>query len=478
MTRLYKVFAYICLPALSLAWTGCSKSLDIAPPVSNIISSEAFANDISATSVMTGLYSTMTANTGLTSGVGGISLLQGLAADELTNYLKSAAGATLQEFYTNTYNIRSIYFWNEIYKSLYIVNLTIENVPASKGLSDGVRAQLLGEARFMRAFLYFYAVNCYGAVPLALSTDYRVNNTLSRAQPEDVYKQIVTDLKEAQALMGNAYFSGTTAGSNERARPNKAAASALLARVYLYLKDWTNAEIQATSVISNATYQPETDLNKTFTTSSRENIWYLQTVNPSNFASLDGQTFILNTTPGISIAKPVAMSSFLLESFEAGDDRRNKWVMSYIATNGATYYYPFKYQKNAIATPEGIIALRLSEQYLIRAEARAQLGNITGANSAASDLNVIRTKALLPETTATEKDAMLDAIAAERRIELFTEWGHRWFDLIRTGHINEVMSVITPQKGGIWNPAHQVLPIPYDETQINPNIKQNPGYSN
>ncbi|SHN30677.1 RagB/SusD family nutrient uptake outer membrane protein [Chitinophaga sp. CF418] len=479
MTFQYKSFRYLYTGLLLLAvGTGCNKAVEIDPPTSKIVSAEAFAGNASATSVMTGLYSAMISNRGFVSGINGISMLEGMAADEITNYLPAIMGTTLQEFYTNTYNVGGDYFWSEFYQRLYTCNVTIEGVTASKGLSEPVKQQLLGEARFLRALIYFYAVNTYGDVPLALTTDYRTNNTLSRTPKEQVYAQIIADLKDAQSLMGEAYFRGITAGTTERARPNKLAATALLARVYLYRKDWANAEAQATAVISNAVYQLEQDLNKTFTTTSKEAIWYLLTVDPINYATYDAQAFIPFTNPpGVTPALPGALSTSLVNSFEQGDARRDKWVGAFVA-NGTTYYYPFKYQKNPSGTPEALMVLRLSEQYLIRAEARAQLGNIIGAGSAQADLDAIRAKASLPGTTATNKDAMLAAIAQERKIELFTEWGHRWFDLVRTDKIDELMPTLAPQKGGVWDPNHKVLPIPYDETQLNPNIKQNPGYSN
>lgn len=480
MTLLYKplrtLFAGLTLGLLMTA--SCKKALEIDPPSTQIVSSQAFVNDMSATSVMTGMYSNMmSAATGFVSGNRSITTRESLAADELVNYLPASQDASMQEFYTNTYNIASPYFWNEFYQRIYTCNATIEGVTASTGISDAVRAQLLGEAKFFRAFIYFYAVNTYGDVPLALTTDYRINNTLSRTPKARVYEQIVADLKDAEALMGNDYFKGTTAGSTERARPNKAAASALLARAYLYMEQWANAEAAATSVINNGTYSLETDLNRVFISTSKEAIWYLQTVIPTNYSTYDGQYFMLTrVAPGTSAQSPVAIRHSFFDSFEQGDARRTNWIDTF-TINNTDYYFPFKYQKNMSTTPEALLVLRLAEQYLIRAEARAKLGNVTGANSAASDINVIRKRAGLQDTQAANQPDMLKVVAAERRSELFTEWGHRWFDLIRTDKVDSIMSVLTPLKGGVWNSNYKILPIPYSETQINTNLKQNPGYN-
>jgi hypothetical protein len=111
---------------------------------------------------------------------------------------------------------------------------------------------------------------------------------------------------------------------------------------------------------------------------------------------------------------------------------------------------------------------------LIRAEARAQQGNVSGA---AGDLNVIRTRAGLPNTSATNSQGLLSAILLERRFELFTEYGHRWLDLIRTGNANAVMNIVTPQKGGVWETTDELYPIMLTEIQSDPNLTQNPGYN-
>ena len=122
---------------------------------------------------------------------------------------------------------------------------------------------------------------------------------------------------------------------------------------------------------------------------------------------------------------------------------------------------------------EYIIVLRLAEQYLIRAEARAQQGNLTGA---IEDLDIIRARAGLPHTAATTREDLLHAIAHERQVELFTEWGHRWFDMKRTNTIDIIMPAVCEQKGGTWDSRWSLYPIPLKEVQRAPNIKQNPGY--
>lgn len=112
---------------------------------------------------------------------------------------------------------------------------------ASTTVTASLKNQLLGEAKFLRAFNYFYLANLFGDVPLVLTPDYTVSGTLPRAPKADVYAQVVLDLLDAQKLLATTY-----PASGERTRVNQAAATALLARVYLYQQNWAAAETQAT----------------------------------------------------------------------------------------------------------------------------------------------------------------------------------------------------------------------------------------
>ncbi|HEY4195211.1 MAG TPA: RagB/SusD family nutrient uptake outer membrane protein, partial [Mucilaginibacter sp.] len=149
-----------------------------------------------------------------------------------------------------------------------------------------------------------------------------------------------------------------------------------------------------------------------------------------------------------------------------------------IMINGVSYNYAYKYKLvNTSTTDEYSMVLRLAEQYLIRAEAEAN-GEGNGINGAIADLNIIRNRAGLGNTTANDKNSLLSAISHERQVELFTEWGDRWLNLKRTGQIDAVMGIVTPLKGGTWNTNYQLYPIPEQQILNDPNMtdSQNPGY--
>lgn len=260
-------------------------------------------------------------------------------------------------------------------------------------------------------------------------------------------------------------------GESSRIYANKYAATALLARVYLYLGLWSDAEVQASTVI-NDTKDLEllSDLNSIFLKNSKESIWQLEVVDRYPYATLEADSFIPSDSNSIP---KYNLTSVLLNSFEAGDKRKIAWVgNSKVSTN--FYYYPQKYKvKNGTSgnITEYYTLLRLSEQYLIRAEARANQGKLTDA---ISDLNVIRKRASLSDLPSLlNKTDVLTAVAQENKIEFFAEMGHRWLDLKRTKTANDVLG---PFKGSNWQSTDQLFPIPASERSVNPNLTQNPGY--
>jgi hypothetical protein len=127
----------------------------------------------------------------------------------------------------------------------------------------------------------------------------------------------------------------------------------------------------------------------------------------------------------------------------------------------------------ADADNNNVVVMRLGEMYLIRAEARAQLGKVTGLNSAQADINVLRTRANAPTVPSVAQNQMLRLIESERQYELAFE-GHRWYDLVRTGRASAVMTAFTAN----WRDDYELWSIPQREIQNNPALvgNQNPGY--
>jgi len=445
---------------ISIFFSSCKKFVEVPLPNDQLSSEFVFTNDNSAIQSITGIYSEMMNNQSQFSD-GLTSMFAGMAADELYYY---TAGFR-DEFVNNQLssinhsNLES-YFWNPCYRYIYAANKCIEEVEGSGKLSQPVKQMVLGEAKFIRAFCYFHLINLFGDVPLILSTDYHTTQSIPRTSLDNVYNKIVEDLKDAQIKLQISYPTA------ERTRPNKFSATGLLARVYLYKKDWSNAEISANAIITAGIYSLNNNLNEVFLINSNETIFQLRPVNPTR-NTWEGSYII----PSSNSSTPTFLiTGTLINNFETGDQRKVSWTKSRVFS-GQTLYYPFKYKvRIGSVVTEYYVVLRLAEQYLIRAEARIQQNNITGA---LSDLNVIRIRAGLPNTLATSVNEIVAAIEQERRMELFAEWGHRWFDLKRTDRANTILGSLKPIT---WQPTDLLWPIPQGQINLNSSLTQNPGY--
>ncbi|GGI24885.1 RagB/SusD family nutrient uptake outer membrane protein [Pedobacter mendelii] len=451
----------IILALVAVTLSSCKKFVE-ADLATNLISREdAFANDASATSATLTLYSYfLTVNS-----LQYVSWLGGLSADELQNTTSNADLILFaQNVLPSNVSISSSYLWDYPYQVIRQSNLIIDGVNKSAGISAAVKSQLTGEAKFFRAMMYFNMVNYFGGVPISLDPTELNNARNPRASITETYTQILTDLKDAQNLLPTSYV-GTAA---LKVRANKWAATALLAKVYLYNKDYVNAEVEATKIIGSGTYTMATTAN-TFINTSPETILQLSTLFGASAFSTYRTTSSANN---VSPPNYVLYNNFT-KDFELNDNRKTTWIDS--TTFNAIKYYRINKYKVQTATAatlgnEYTVLFRLAEVYMIRAEARTQQANISGAQS---DLNIIRTRAGLVNTTASTQATLLTAIAKERKLEFFGEFGNRWFDLKRTGTADAVLG---PLKS-TYKTTAQLYPIPLSQINLNSNLTQNPGYN-
>jgi hypothetical protein len=486
---------------LSVLFTGCKKLVETPLPSESVSGNDVYSTDATAIGVLNGMYTLMNGDGQPFQGTSSISLFTGLSADELVLY-NGISSLRYLNYYKNALSATNIpatgsELWSPLYNYVFICNAAIEglNSKSANSLTPAIKQQLLGEARFMRAFFYFYLVNLFGDLPLCVGTDPEINTKLSRSPKSKVYELIVEDLKAAESLLSAGYLDNTLRNATtERVRPSKWAAAALLARTYLYMGYYLDAEAASSLIIGNTDlFGPLPALNDVFLKNSREAIWQLQPT-VANFNTQEAQTIIIPQDGLNDYNNFVYASKNLLNSFEPDDQRKvnGNWINATIYPNNSsgndTVYYSNKYKLNAydpnITTNTGtsnmseyFMVLRLGEQYLIRSEARAQQDNLNGA---LEDLNAIRVRAGLQGLTITDKNQLLSTILHERQVELFLELGQRWLDLKRTGAINTVMSTITPMKAGgsQWQSYQQLYPLPLvSDLQNAPNLVQNNGYN-
>ena len=248
--------------------------------------------------------------------------------------------------------------------------------------------------------------------------------------------------------------------------------------IYEDQKDYANAELYATKVMESTanTYvlRPQSEIAEVFQNNSNEIIFQV-----SNLSGISTFGPLYNYLTGVVSAVSVPENYF--NSFSNDDLRKSNWIRNNTA-NGTIYHEINKYKlRTGFGGNEYDVVMRLAEQYLIRAEARAHQQKLAGPGGAESDLNAIRLRAGLQPTTATTLPQLLLAIEDERKHELFAEMGHRWLDLKRTvstsspatkTRADDVLGVI---KTG-WKTEAQLFPIPQSQILINTKLSQNPGY--
>lgn len=441
------------LVILLLFFNSCKKLIAVDAPSDEVPAESVFSHDELADAAVADLYYTLAGYFACTS----LPLINGMTADELNTfngtYLRYVNNAILP---TDALLLSS---WRELYRLIYGANAVLEGVAGPNGLSADKLKQLKGEAQFLRAFCYYYLVNCWGPVPLILTTDVSQTASASRKGVDSVYGQIISDLQAAASLLHESYNTG------EKVRANKWAAIALLARVYLQEGRWEDAIVQSSLVINSGIFTPLISPDSVFLRNSHSAI--LQVWRREGY-TWQGLTFL----PTEGSVSNYPFTEDFMQAFEPGDKRRDSWTRSF-TNSGAVYYYSYKYRNKSAAAPgreEYLMVLRIEEQFLIRAEAYAHLNH---AGEAIADLNVLRARAdlpLLPETTI--RDTNLVLVTQERRMELFAEWGDRWFSLHRSGRLDEVMKAIKPN----WKSTAALYPVPQEERDRNPHLSQNDGY--
>lgn len=459
--RFFRLLQMSTMLVVFLIFNGCDHFVDVELPPTKLTSTAVFNDKQTATAAMSEIYYQLRSTGILTGRSSGISLKLGLYADELDYY--EAEGTGSADFYNNSVlptasDVST--FWKTAYTQIYACNAVIEGVDGTTAILEADKNQLKGEALFVRSLLHFYLENMYGTVPYIATTDYRANSVVGKMGRVEFYNHLIVDLELSAALLTPEYI------TEDRVRANSYCAKTLLARVFLYNGNWAEASNMASAVLNETQLYSLGALEDTFDKNSTSTI--LQLMSPSDGINTDeAATFTFVEAPPYF----VALTSGLMTAFEVGDLRKSNWTQA--VTDGSNiFYHAFKYKKNQNtgSSVEYPIIFRLADLYLIRSEARAQQGELTGAKD---DLNIIRNHAGLGNTTAMTQSDLLFALLKERRVEFFTEYGARFFDLKRTGKLDEALLGV---KLG-WNNSDKLLPLPESELLLNPKLlPQNDGY--
>jgi SusD family. len=370
--------------------------------------------------------------------------------------------------------------WTAMYQVIVNATLAIQG-GAKLELTPSVY-QLLGEMYGIRALAHFDLVRMFAqpynytsdashpGVPIITEVKTEIISP-PRATVAEVYRQIIADLEKSLQFMNAPIKQG---------KFTPAAANALLSKVYLYMGNWQMAEKYATDAI-NGPYSLLTrsayvaSWNADFSTESLFEVVNTATDNPGS----NGIGYLYEQTKyGEALA-----TGDLYAQYAVGDIRRSL-IQVGERTSGTNVfespaYFVKKYPRGASNNSDHIKVLRLSEVYLIRAEARAELGKTDPSKTALAqaDLNTIVQRADPSEAGITlSGDALVERILLERRKELAFE-GNRFFDLTRRK--KDVRHIRSVEERTITYPNDRlIMPIPLREINYNSNIKQNPGWVN
>mgnify|MGYP002575043864 FL=1 len=396
------------------------------------------------------------------------------------------------QFYIDTQNSMIANFWKAAYKVINRTNTILGRIDGIEINTELANRYKL-ECKFIRALMYFNLVRVYGDVPLVLKEiSISESYDILREPKENVYNQIIADLKEAQDLP----VSYSTA---EDGRATQGAAKALLANVYMTLHKYAEAETILAEIINSGRYSLLENTPGSLNIDGYKNVF--SPVNHNSKEGIfeiqflkggygEGSNYANNFAPENSGTNVVAVGGTggnnipemdIYNAYEEGDLRRdfsmslgyydnrknNEWVESRYVCK----FMDVPYQNNDASNNYPVI--RYADVILMYAEALNQNGKTA---EACRYLNMTRRRGFGYQTTetspvdlqTTDKAQFALMVEQERRVELAFE-NHRWFDLIRTGRAVEVMR----SKGFSLNETNLICPIPQKQIDVNPKLTQN-----
>lgn len=450
-------------------FTGCKKEFLDLTPFTALPPSEAFKTEADLRVAMNGLYGGLRATDlfGRT-----VPVLGDIMADNVYQHSINSNRYTQFNLYTVAVNDgNAAGMWTAAYAAILRAN-NILDAPLTG--TPGI-AQIKGEAKAVRALLYFTLVRFFArpftdnptalGVPLILTYDLSLR--AGRSTVDQVYTQILKDLGEA--------YTDMTVVTNS-SQMSKWAARALEAKVRLNRNDLAGALTAANDVINNSGFTTLIAANNasywsaaTFRTDRLETLFEVSMDVVGN-QGFDALTNIYNQL-GYG---DLLVSDPLYASFTTTDVRRNLYFIAVAPSPRVGGIIVDKY-KNLSAERDETKIMRMSDVYLIAAEA----ASTSNPNAALASLNFIlmRRDPSAPAYTSTGAQLMAD-IMNERRKEFLAE-GDRFHDLNRMKVAVERSTNFPAAVRTIdFNNFRRLLPIPETEINVNPTIKtqQNPGY--
>ena len=498
--------------AASLALvSGCKDYLDV-PPQGQL--SGDTVDPATAQKLVDGVYNSMYQG-GFGNDVHGLQfvILTDIASDDSDkgsspNDYKDAMDVDNFTLGSTNSNVNNV--WKGYYQAIATANQALDKVPLSTA-PDATKNDLIGQVRFLRGYFYFNLVRLFGGVPkidrVPLPAEANSTAFQTRASAADIYALIISDL---QFAVDNLPAKSAT----QTGRATKAAAQAMLAKVYLYQKNYQRAfdltnEIVTGKSGSYGLFRPYADIWRTAGANSVESVFEVQTGINAACNNSAVELYVVSQGPrsggkggwadlGFGFNTPTAD---LASAYETGDVRRAGsiifiqptapagqrstgtvlWDGFRIPSKDSVENFRYSYKAyhsrrqepncgNNDFLPKNIRVMRYAEVLLIHAEAAAQLGN---AAAAQTDLNLVRDRAGLAP-----KPVTVTNIWQERRVELALEHD-RFFDLVRQESVTpgRIVPIFTAQGKTFVKGKNELFPIPQPQIDLSGGLlTQNPGY--
>ncbi len=434
---------YIFLLGSLLLTTACSTDLDQAPP--NLASSDSLTD---FEGVLNAAYFYQ---------LGAVTPMAVMGEFRADNAFMFEAPYTEFDLFTQNLTTMEDQFFGPLYTALYKSILSANNV-----IENSSNATQVGEARFLRALAYFKLVLAFGDVTVNLDASPSLTDTsiLVRQAAADVYNNvIIPDLNEAISALGTVIEDG---------RASRYAAQGLLGKVYMHMNNTQAAETNLAAVVNGAGaagISLESNYADVFGAANEGNseIIYSTQIQSSIVDEYSFASRFWNWFVGDDSKSDYPVDQDLVAAFNASGAADTRRAVTLHADGRTAIKFP---KDGGLGSEHDWIELRLADVILLYAEALNENGNTAAA---LTQLNRIRSRAGLADSSATSQADVRQAIQDERRLELAFE-GHRWFDLVRTNTVNAEMGVTV-------SPNYHVFPIPTSEVRsTNGVITQNTGY--
>lgn len=435
---------YIFLLGSLLLTTACSTDLDQAPP--NLASSDSLTD---FEGVLNAAYYYQ---------LGAVTPMAVMGEFRSDNAFMFEAPYTEFDLFTQNLTTMEDQFFAPLYRSLYKSILSANNV-----IENSTNATHVGEAKFLRALAYFKLVMAFGDVTVNLDASPSLTDTsiLVRRSATDVYNNvIIPDLNDAIGALGTAIDEG---------RASRYAAQGLLGKVYMHMGNTNDAETQLAAVVNGAAAagislkSNYADVFGAANESGNSEIIYSTQIQSSIVDEYSYASRFWNWFVGDDSKSDYPVDPDLVAAFDASGANDTRKAVTLHADGRTAIKFP---KDGGLGSEHDWIELRLADVILLYAEA---LNENSSTAAALVELNKIRNRAGLANSTATSQADVRQAIQDERRLELAFE-GHRWFDLVRTGTVDAELGVSV-------NSNYHVFPIPTSEVRsTNGVITQNAGY--